>query len=43
MWHLQHVRCNVSPDRDQLLLGFDLRIARQEDPNSVIFRPQHER
>jgi hypothetical protein len=43
MWNLQHVRCNVSPDREQLLLGFDLRIARQEDSNSVTFRPQHER
>jgi len=39
MWNLQHIRCNVSSDRQQLLLGFDLRIARQEDSNSVTFRP----
>ena len=26
MWNLQHVRRNISPDREQLLLGFDLSI-----------------
>ena len=42
MWHLQHVRRNISADPEQLLLSFDLSIPGQEDPNSVAVRAQHE-
>jgi hypothetical protein len=42
MWHLQHIRRNISADPEQLLLSFDLSIPGQEDPNSVTVRAQHE-
>jgi hypothetical protein len=41
--HLEDVGSQVGPGREQILLGLDLGVARQQDPNPVDLGAEHER